>query len=140
MVTKKDEIEQFKRDCRSMEYWTKKYIECNERLEEITVKLRGVSSPRTDGIIVENAGDPYKNGKLYWFHEEEKVIEERTNYANLMAKVNCTIAKIPNYIDQQMIRDLYIDKKNHDSVVERYHYANRMSVYKHVNRVLSKIL
>lgn len=140
MVTIKDEIEQFKRDCRSMEYWTKKYIECNEKLEEIAVHLRGVSSPRTDDVKVENAGDPYKNGKIYWFHEEDQVMKERDEYIRNMAKVNSTLMKITNHVDQQMIRDLYVEKKNHESVAERYHYANRRAMYYHVNSVLSKIL
>lgn len=140
MVTVKDEIEQFKRDCRSMEYWTKKYIECNERLEEIAIHLKGVSSPRTDGIKIENAGDPYKNGKIYWFYEEEQVIKERNEYLRNMTRVNSTLMKITNHIDQQIVRDLYIKKKNHELVAEKYHYASRMALYKHVNNVLKKII
>lgn len=140
MITVKDKIEQFKRDCRSMEYWTKMYIDCNERLEDIAVKLMGISAVRTDGVILENAGDPYKNGKIYWFYEEEKVVEERNQYANNMARVNSMISKIPNPNDQQMIRDLYIEKKNHEVVAEKYHYNDRSAMHKHVNKVLSKIL
>lgn len=140
MVTVKDEIEQFKRDCRSMEYWTKKYIECNERLEEIAIHLKGVSSPRTDGIKIENAGDPYKNGKIYWFYEEEQVIKERNEYLRNMTRVNSTLMKITNHIDQQIVRDLYIEKKNHELVAEKYHYASRMALYKRVNNVLKKFI
>ena len=140
MVTIKDEIEQFKRDCRSMEYWTKKYIECNEKLEEIAVRLRGISSPRFEDVKVENAGDPYKNGKLYWFYEEEKVMKERDEYIRNMAKVNSTLMKITNHVEQQMIRDLYVERKNHEAVAEKYHYSNRKAMYRHVDNVLSKVL
>ena len=37
MLTLKDKIEQFKRDCRSNEYYTKAILDCNERIEELDV-------------------------------------------------------------------------------------------------------
>lgn len=40
MVTIKDKVEQFKRDCKSNDYYTKMVLDCNERLEEIAVKLQ----------------------------------------------------------------------------------------------------
>ena len=140
MITSKDKIEQFKRDCRSMEYWTKMYLSCNEKLEEIAVHLRGVSSPHTDDVRIENAGDPYKNGKIYWFHEEDKVMQERDEYIKNMERVNSKLMMITNPADQQMIRELYVEKRNHEQVASRFHYANRMTMYKHVNNVLRKIL
>lgn len=45
MLTEKDKIEQFKRELKSYEFYKKKVQECNEQLEEIAVKLQGVSSP-----------------------------------------------------------------------------------------------
>lgn len=139
MLETKEKIEQFKRDCRSMEYWAKLYVDCTERLEEITVKLQGVSSVRTDGIMIENAGDPYKNGKLYWMAQEDKVMKEREKCVDDMRRVNDKIAKIPNPNDQQMIRDLYIEKKNHEKVADHYH-LNRQNMYRIADRILSKIV
>lgn len=140
MVTIKDKVEQFKRDCKSNDYYTKMVLDCNERLEEIAVKLQGISSPAVKDVICENANDPYKDNKLYWIYQEEKVLKEREDYISRINNVNRMLMKILDPVDRQMVMDLYIMKRNHESIADKYHYANRMALYKHINKVIEKIV
>lgn len=41
MLTKKDKIEYFKRECKNMHYYKEKVALCNERLEELANELLG---------------------------------------------------------------------------------------------------
>lgn len=140
MLTVKDKIEQFKRDCKSNEYYTKMIIDCNERLEVINHNLQGVKSITPKGVVYENAGNPYKEGKLHWLYLEEEVIKERNEYIRRVNVINDKLAKIDDPVDRQMVIDLYINKKNHQDTAEKYHYANRMSLYKHINKILAEIM
>lgn len=63
MLTVKDKIEQFKRDCKSNDYCTKRIIEIKEELEELAYKMKGVKSITLNGAVYENCGNPYKEKK-----------------------------------------------------------------------------
>ena len=45
-----------------------------QKLEEIKVRLQGVSSPRLEGVYI--VKDPHKSDKLYWLEVEKKWIKE----------------------------------------------------------------
>ena len=40
ILSTKDKVEQFKRDCKSNDYYTKAILICNERIEELDVQLQ----------------------------------------------------------------------------------------------------
>ena len=80
MLTEKDKIEQFKRDLRSYTYHQKKAMEIDEKLEELSVKMQGVSSPPTKDIILENASNPYGERKLELLMEEGELVKERNKH------------------------------------------------------------
>ncbi len=80
MLTEKDKIEQFKRDLRSYTYHQKKAMEIDEKLEELSVKMQGISSPSTKEIILENAGNPYGERKLELLMEEGELVKERNKH------------------------------------------------------------
>ncbi len=140
MLTIKDKVEQFKRDCKSNDYYTKMIINCNERLEEISNKLIGVKAVSPKGIIYENCGDPYRENKLYYLYLEEQIIKERDEYINRINNVTTKLMKIINPVDRQMIIDLFVDKKYCNAMVERYHYNDKSSMYRHANKVIEKIV
>ena len=51
ILSTKDKVEQFKRDCKSNDYYTKAILICNERIEELDVQLTGLGCPNgNDGI------------------------------------------------------------------------------------------
>lgn len=106
--------------------------------ENVKMKLYSSNEVYKD-VVLENAGDPYKNGKIYWFHLEDQVIQERDGYISNMTKVNAKLMKITNPTDQQMIRDLYVERMNHEKVADKYH-LNRQNMYKVADRIIGKIV
>ena len=140
MLTDKDKIEQFKRDCKSNDYYTKTILECNEKIEELDVKLNGLGCPNgNDGPKCENASDPYKSNKLALIMEQDQIIKERNECINKINSVNTKLMKILDPIDRQIIVEVYIDKKNHQHVADKYH-MNRQNMYKRINKIIEKIV
>ncbi len=80
MLTEKDKIEQFKRDLRSYTYHQKKAMEIDEKLEELSIKMQGVSSPAFKDTVLENAGNPYGERKLELLMEEGELVKERNKH------------------------------------------------------------
>lgn len=112
MLTEKDKIEQFKRDCKSNDYYTKTILECNEKIEELDVKLNGLGCPNgNDEPKCENAGDPYKSNKLALIMQQDQIIKERNECIKKINSVNTKLMKILDPVDRQIIIEVYIDKK-----------------------------
>ncbi len=140
MLTIKDKIEQFKRDCKSNDYYTKAILDCNERIEELDVQLMGLGCPNgSSAPKCENAGNPYASNKLGPIMLQDQIIEERNGYIKRINDVNSKLMKIIDPIDRQIIIDLYIEKKNHQLVADKY-FMNRQNMYKHINKVIEKIV
>lgn len=141
MLTIKDRIEQFKRDCKSNDYYTKAILDCNERIEELDVQLTGLGCPNgADGPKCENAGNPYASNKLGPIMLQDQIIEERNGYIKKLNYVNGMLMKILNPVDRQMIADLFIEKKYYKNMIEKYHFSDASSMYRHANKVIGKIV
>ena len=140
MIGEREELEYFINECKSYNYYRKKVLECNLKLEEINTKLEGLSSPAIKDIIYENASDPYREKKTYWICEEDKVKEERDKWQSHIDKVDAILNMIPSVTDKSLVIDLYIKKKNADFLANEYCYAERSSLYRHVKKELRKIL
>lgn len=135
MITIHDEIENFKNDCRRVDYCTKKIIECEERLQEISTDLLGIKSPNMEGVYI--VGDPTKEKKNELLFLEEEIMKEKEECERNIVRVNKILCLL-NVMDERMIRELYIEKKNHEMIAEKYHF-NRQNMYKHVNKALANI-
>ncbi len=137
MITTKERVEQFKRDCKSNEYYTKYLMECNQQIEMLDVKLTGLSSPSVQGPKCENSSRPSPLELLmkqdYWIKERDETIK-KINY------ISNTIAKIIDPIDRQMVTDLLIEQKYYKHLTDKYGYSDISAIYKHVNKILSKVL
>lgn len=141
ILSTKDKVEQFKRDCKSNDYYTKAILICNERIEELDVQLTGLGCPNgNDGIKRENAADPYKPNKIAPMMEQQQVINERNEYIRRINSVSAKLMKITDPIDRQMIVDLFIEKKYYKNMVDKYHFNDSSAMYRHANKVISKIV
>lgn len=141
MLTIKDKIEQFKRDCKSNDYYTKAIMECNEKIEELDVILNGLGCPNGNtGPKCENARNPYASDKLEPLMKQEQIINERNEYIRRINDVNTKLMKITDPVDRQMIIDLYIEKKYYKHMIDKYHYSDKSALYRHVNKVIEKIV
>lgn len=141
MITKKERVEQFKRDCKSHEYYTKAIMECNEKIEELDVILNGLGCPNGNtGPKCENARNPYASDKLEPLMKQEQIINERNEYIRRINDVNTKLMKITDPVDRQMIVDLYIEKKYYKHMIDKYHYSDKSALYRHANKVIEKIV
>lgn len=138
MITINDRVEQFIRDCESYNFNVKKLIECDERLEVIKHKLRGVSSVSPKGVIYENCGDPYKERKNDYLTEEEEVLAEKNKCSVSNDNVDKILLMI-NPLDRNMIKDRYVNKRHHLHIANKYGYCDISAIDKHIDSVLTKV-
>lgn len=139
MLTKKDKIEYFKRECKNMHYYKEMVKQCNEKLEELANEILGVSSPAAKDVILENAGDPYKSNKLYLIVEEEMTTKERDDYQAKIDYIYNKLREIKNPVGLAMVMDLLIERKKLKKVACEYH-MDRCTVWRTINRILAEIL
>jgi hypothetical protein len=138
MITIKDKVEQFKRDCGSYNHFVKMMIDCDERLIEIANKLRGVSSVTPKGVIYENCGNPYKENKNLYLTQEEEIIAERKSYEIRNNHVDKVLLKI-DPVDREIIKDRLISKRYYKKIVDKYSYNDISAIDKHIDSVLTKV-
>lgn len=140
MLTEKDKVEQFKRELKSYEFYKKKVQECNEQLEEIAVKLHGVSSPAIKDVIYENAGNPYRKDSriLELMNDEDRLIDERQSYIDRILKIDEKMLLIPESIEKQASIRIYMNKEAHQKVADDVG-MDRKTLYRRINSMLSKI-
>ena len=124
-LTEKDKIEHFKRECLSMRYYRGKLQETNEKLEEISVRLSGVSSPAFKEVVLENARNSNRETRiLQLMMEEDELCHEQEYWEAQIAYVEKLLSKIKNQNDRQLIIDLYVDKKiTFRDLANKYNYS-----------------
>lgn len=141
MITKKDKIEQFKRDCKSVSFYQKKINWCNEKIEELDHMIEGVSCPNgNDQPKCENARNPYKDRRIELFVEQDKYIKERLEYIDFINDVNSKLMKITDEKDRFSIEQIYIKKHTLRSCLRIYNYTECSSLRKHLDVVIGKIV
>ncbi|MEF2781834.1 MAG: hypothetical protein U0N20_01910 [Clostridium sp.] len=140
MLTTKDKIEQFKRECRSMDYYHKCVQELNDKIEELDVKLTGLASTNSDQPKCENAKDPYKDRKPALIVEQDEYIKERNKYISRINDVNSKLMKIADENDRMFITELYINREYYKNVVNKSNYSDKSAFYRHINKVIAKIV
>lgn len=139
MLTKKDKIGYFKRECKNMHYYKEMVKQCNEKLEELANEILGVSSPAAKDVVLENASDPYKSNKLYLIVEEEMTMKERDDYQAKIDYINSKLKEIKNPVGYAMVTELLVERTNLNKIAYKYH-MDRSTVWRTINRILSKIL
>lgn len=137
MVTIEEEITQFKKDCSSLIYWRKRRDEAQYKLEEIKVRLQGVSSPRLEGVYI--VKDPHKSDKAYWLEEESKWMKERDKWQSRINEIEGKLKQIESDEDRQIIYDLYVYEQNHEKTAKKYHFNSRQSMYDHVKNIIKSL-
>ena len=137
MIKMKNKLEQFKRDLRSRAFYESMLNECDLKLEEIEVKLQGVSSPKMDQALSKNKSF-HKQNVLEWIMDEEKILEEKNDYLKRIVAIDEKLSLLEE-VDRTLIIDLYVKNKRHENVADDYH-MNRQNMYKKIEKMLSKIL
>ncbi len=138
MLTEKDKIEQFKRDLRSYTYHQKKAMEIDEKLEELSVKMQGISSPSTKEIILENAGNPYGERKLELLMEEGELVKERNKHLAEIQRMDEAL-KLMKKEERDILVQVYIEKIRYDNVAQNSN-RSRTALFRDINQSILKIM
>lgn len=137
-ITLKDEMEQFKRDLRSYTYHQKKALEIEEKLEDLAVKMQGLSSPAFKEVIYENTSNPYKDRKLELMCEEGELVKER-NFHLLEIKRLDDALRLIDEEKRKILVDIYIKRKKIDYVAAKRFCSSRKVKYD-VNAMIKWII
>ncbi|HAH93684.1 MAG TPA: hypothetical protein DCM01_07555 [Dielma fastidiosa] len=138
MLTEKDKIEQFKRDLRSYTYHQKKAMEIDEKLEELAVKMQGVSSPSTKEIILENAGNPYGERKLELLMEEGELVKERNKHLTEIQRIDEVLKLLPIEY-REMLIEIYVNRCHMDDIANRIP-VSRSKLKRDINQMIRNII
>ena len=141
MLTERDKIEQFKRDLRSYTYHQKKAMEIDEKLEELAVKLLGVSSPSAKQFVLENSGNPYGERKLQLLMEEGELVKERNKHLAEMQRIDEAL-KLLDENSRRILVEIYIKRKKFDAIALENYCSNRKLTYdvnSFINYIINKI-
>ncbi len=141
MITKKDKIEQFKRDCKSVSFYQKKINWCNEKIEELDHMIEGVSCPNgNDQPKCENARNPYKDRRIELILEQDKYIDEREKYIDYILAVRVNLMKITDEKDRELIEGVFFENTHYSHYLKKYSYNDRSALRKHINSIIGKIV
>lgn len=138
VITIKDEIDQFKRDLRSYTYHQKKVVELEEKLEELATRMQGLSSPAFKEVVYENTSNPYSDNRLQLMDEEEILIKERNVHFREMKRLDDALALLDED-KQQILRDIYVKRKNIDYVASK-NYCSIRKVKYDVNAMIKWVI
>lgn len=136
MIGKKEKIAQFRRDCKSMEFVTKKLIEVNAELEELAYKMQGVSGISTSDVHCENAS--HYDNRLELMEKEEELITLKTEYSSRINNVNRILSKV-NASVYMFIIEIYFNGKRAEDVAYRYG-RDKKTLYREMEKELEKVL
>ena len=136
-ITLKDEIEQFKRDLRSYTYHQKKVLEIEDKLEDLAVKMQGISSPAFKEVLCENS-DPYKDRRVELMCEEGELVKERNFHLLEIKRLDDTLRLIDEE-KRKILIDIYIKRKKIDYVAAKRFCSSRKVKYD-VNAMIKWII
>lgn len=141
-LTEKDKIEHFKRECKSMRYYRGMLRETEDKLEEIAVKLAGVSSPAFKEVVLENAGSGCNRESkiLALIVEEENLCKEREYWKEQIRNVVRMLNRIEDPTDRMLIQDLFVDRKiTFREAAKMYNYS-RSNLHRKVNEAIKNAI
>lgn len=138
MMDKREEVEQFRRDIKSVRFWSKKIREINLDIEAIDVQKTGVSSMNYEALRLENSSDPYHPYNYQLDEAKRQLINVRKKFEQRIYDVEECFEKIEDPIDKRIIFDLYVLNEKYAQVAIKYSYAES-TMFDRVNRVIKKI-
>ena len=138
-LTKKDKIEQFKRDLRSLHYYECCVKELDDDLLVINERLLDVSSPTPKEVIAGVASSHYyTDNKVDLIMQEEKLAEQREVYQKQLDIINAKL----KYVDTEnieLLKRLYVKRVPYQKVADEQHMSLRSLRY-YVNKLIENII
>lgn len=134
-VTKKEEIEQFKRDLKSLNYYKSKYDEISDKL---LVVARLMHEPKANSY-----DERFRNNNNYNFIElmekEAELKKQQYLYDSLIKTIENRLDLLEKETDKDLLINIYIRKYSYEKLaMERFMSVRRLKYY--VNAVIEKLL
>lgn len=137
MITKKQKIDNFKRECKIAEYYKKCLEEMELEFYEISIRMQNIHSINLEKQkIVNNCRE---NNILYWMDKEDKLVQRKEDYIKFIKRVDKQLDKIKNIEDREMLNDFLYSSKNQEAIAQKYHYS-RQNLYKRIDKIISEIV
>lgn len=115
MIERKEEINQFKRDLRSLKYYEKKIEFLYDELTVIGNELQGVKGIKYD--VLRNNGN-YNDNKIELLMREEEILKEMNLYREMIGRINSCLAKLSED-EQELLKMIYIDKVKYAEIAHK---------------------
>lgn len=133
----KDEVEQFKRECKSIKYLRRKQKELEEEIQELDHALAGVKSPSLD--TPPSTGYASNDYKLCIIEKQKELNRELSLILERIGNVYNTLEQIEDESEKALIIDLWVEKRDYRKVARKYGYGVPY-VFEKAERILKKIL
>ena len=131
----KDEVEQFKRECRSIKYLKRKQRELEEKIEELDHALNGVKRPS----VSEPRGTSSNSSKLILLAKKDELNHELSLILERINNVFNVLEQIEDESEKVLIIDLWVEKIDYRKVARKYGYEDT-AVYKKAKSIIKKAI
>lgn len=135
-MSDKEEIEQFKREIKSVRYWSKKIMELTMDIEQVDLQVENLKQQKNKCLWGHNLNTPYINQLLELKSQLEKI---RSWFIDQILYVEKIFDDIENKADKQMIMELYLLNQKYANVAIKYNYAES-TMFDRVNRAILKTI
>lgn len=133
----KDEVEQFKRECKSIKYLRRKQKELELELQELDHALCGVKSPSLD--TPPSTGYASNDYKLCIIEKQKELNHELSLILERIGNVYNTLDQIEDESEKSLIIDLWVEKRDYRKVARKYGYEDT-AIYKKAKSIIKKAI
>ena len=140
MITIKEQVEQFKRECKSYKFYCNRLEDVKLALEDNRVKLEGVSSPHFKEVIIENGptNSDREQRKLELLERKDKLDKEYSRWLERIAYINGVFNNMSEK-DRSIAEDLLLKQLHISKVAVKHDYACYY-VYQKVDTIIARAL
>lgn len=128
-ISKKEKVEQFKRECKSMGYYEQVIAECDEKIRQLDLSL--------DQQVGDNSDTVNKKALLM---EQWEIMKEKRNYESRILNVQRKLGEIEDETDYQMLMEAFVNRTYYKKLINHYHFNDSSALYRHLNKVIEKIV
>lgn len=129
----------FKNELKSISSYQSRLIEINNEILKIENDMDGVKSVPFDAVIRTKQIAQSGEGFFGQMMTLDKLKEESVAISYIINRAERVLCSIQNPTERQMIRDLYIRKRNAEYTAMKYGYT-KTTMYRRVNEILFSIL
>ena len=140
MITIKEQVEQFKRECKSYKFYCNRLEDVKLALEDNRVKLEGVSSPHFKEVIIENGptNSDREQRKLELLERKDKLDKGYNRWSERISHIHEVFSWMSER-DGCMAEDLLLNNFSKYKMSKKYNYKENY-IYQKVETIIARAL